>query len=97
MAFKNSIINETSIIHAGHSTRGRSILNVTDQYIENRDNMTYPILSYANGPGVFFDSNTGGRRNVSGDDFNAWDYHVPAAVPRASETHGEESFQNDIY
>jgi len=72
---------------SGHSTRGRSILDVTDQFIETKDDLPYLILSYANGPGVWLNE-TGGRRNVSGDDFHAFNYSVPAAVPRGSETHG---------
>jgi len=75
---------------SGHATRGRSILNVTDQFIETRDGLPYYTLSYANGPGPFFDE-AGHRRNVTGDDFEAYDFHNPAAVPRNSETHaGEE-------
>lgn len=69
-------------------------MDVTDQYVETKDGLPYLILSYANGPGVWVNETTGGRRNVSGDDFDAFNYSVPAPVPRNSETHGGDDVHN---
>lgn len=76
------------IIILGHASRGHSILEVTDQFVETLDDLPYLTLSYANGPGPWVDPETGKRRNVTSDDFHAIDYKVAAAVPRRSETHG---------
>uniref|UniRef100_A0A1B6M053 alkaline phosphatase n=1 Tax=Graphocephala atropunctata TaxID=36148 RepID=A0A1B6M053_9HEMI len=72
-----------SLTMSGYPDRGADILGIGG-YSE-LDGLPYSILSYASGPGAQV-SWSGGRRDVSGDDFHNVSYRFPALVPHESET-----------
>jgi len=76
-----------TLMYNGYQARGANILGATE--ISKEDNLPYPALSYANGPGYY---NTykedGGRLDFSEFDTMDPELRYPGTVPLTVESHG---------